>query len=104
MWFRIFSAAEFAFDEFLVVKIFVRQSYFFSAGFVRPASVFVRAAFGAGFGVGRDFGAADGTEFGTHFRMVEGRMQNAEKSIDWQLPVSAFCILPSALVQPPTPA
>src|ERR1041385_7414052 len=59
-------AAEFAFNEIVIVERFLRQIQIAAMGFFRPTRLFIRATFGAGPGVSRHFGAAVWTNFRGH--------------------------------------
>jgi hypothetical protein len=58
---------EFVFYEFGMVEIFVRQAEMAGIRGFRPAGLFIRAAFGTGFGLGRHFSAAVWTNVGGHY-------------------------------------
>jgi hypothetical protein len=74
------ALAEFFFYEIVVVEIFIWKIESVGFGWVGPTGLFVRAAFGASFGVARDSCAAVGADFGRHVRKVETRNPKLEKS------------------------
>jgi len=53
--------------EFVMVKIFVRQAEMAGVCGLQPAGLFIRAAFGTNFSLGRHFGAAVRTNIRRHF-------------------------------------
>src|SRR5437879_6238440 len=71
-------AAKLAFDKIIVIELPLRQIQASSVSLFRPASLLIRAACGASFGVARDFCAAVGTDLRRHFLNAECGMRNAE--------------------------
>lgn len=69
-WEEAFATSELAFDEFFVVEILVGQIQVIGFGVFGPAGFFVGTAFGTGFCVGRDFGAAVGANLWCHLRFT----------------------------------
>jgi hypothetical protein len=59
-------AFEFAFNEILVIEAVVRQIEPFNVGRLRPAGLFIRAAFRTGPGIAWHFRAAIGAYFRRH--------------------------------------
>ena len=59
-------AAELAFDEIIVIEFLFGQIQSVNVGFFGPASLFIRATFGAGPGIAGEISATVGAGFGRH--------------------------------------
>src|SRR5690242_12619414 len=65
VWLRT-AGAELLLDELVVIEIFFRYAKTVGMSRIRPASIFIGAAFRTGFGVAREDGTAVGANFRRH--------------------------------------